>query len=47
MTGPMQLIRSRSTGKPHALTQKMLREMKNVQKAAYGLKIHRGFIARW
>jgi hypothetical protein len=29
-------------------TQKMLREIKNVQKAAYGLsRIHRGFIARW
>jgi hypothetical protein len=28
-------------------TQKMLREIKDVQKAPYGLKIHRGFIARW
>jgi hypothetical protein len=28
-------------------TQKMLREIKDGQKAAYGLKNHRGFIARW
>jgi hypothetical protein len=49
----MHFVQSRLTGKPHALCEvcsqlaKMMQEIEILSKKdAYGLKIHRGFIAR-